>query len=146
MKLAHVASPGADSAICGARLGADSLAFDWCSIDDDACTTIDGHPACPACTRASDYSRRDGVDAPDLFAMAQDLHASRWGSADPLHPVDEREYLAVIRARLAHWSGSEGAPWHAYDEAARALLTVVLAEYDGEVKPHSPLRTTPIRA
>lgn len=84
-----------------------------------------------------DRSRPWGnVEQPDMLAVAARLHTAWTGSADPL-PDDERDrLLAIVHDRLMYWvpSGDAVAPWVAYDEAVRAMLRAVEAEYALEMR------------
>jgi hypothetical protein len=77
-----------------------------------------------------DLSRPLEGEPPDMLAIASDLHCAWTGACDPLPARERDRLLAIVRARLAHWHDSGGAPWHAYDEAVRAMLVAVIAEYD----------------
>jgi hypothetical protein len=66
--------------------------------------------------------------------MCADLHCSWTGSCDPLPNAARDEYLRVLALRLHRWQPSDGLPWHAYDEAVRAMVVAVLDLYEREMR------------
>jgi hypothetical protein len=68
-------------------------------------------------------------DQPDMLAVAATLHGAWTGASDPLEPEERDRLLAIVHDRLLFWIPSDGTRWHAYDEAVRALLRAVEAEW-----------------
>lgn len=77
---------------------------------------------------------RDGTMRP-ILEIAEALYGSFTGMSDPMQDDEEAYSLAVLRARLSHWTPS----WHAlspddpcvrYDEGARMRIQAVVDMYD----------------
>jgi hypothetical protein len=70
----------------------------------------------------------------DLLAIAAALHCAWTGSCDGLPDAERDRLLAIVRARLANWRETTWPAVRDYDEAVRALLMAVVAEYDREMR------------
>lgn len=65
-----------------------------------------------------------------LLAEVESLHMAITGASEPA-TADSAARAGLIKQRLADWQPSNGTPWHAYDEAVKALCVAALTEWEG---------------